>query len=263
MNNTFAKFLKTEEIVLKYAKGMRDVYERDIHYFYEIFFLIEGDIEFITDSGKHKLDPFTAIIIPKETYHQFVLYSSEENYVRLILNFDDVREIDDLLKIKMDKVLFIKSKKITSLFLETKNLIEKPLTELENKILLKSLLAQIIVSINKTDYDLSNETDELNPITQKIIRYIINNIGDDLSLSTIAKSLFMSESYISHIFKQDMKIPIHKYILQKRLILANRKICEGIPAIKAAEECGFKDYSVFYRRYKAMFDVTPSKKLRK
>ena len=52
---------------------------------------------------------------------------------------------------------------------------------------------------------------------------------------------------------------IHKYVLEKRLILANKKIRQSVNPTVAASECGFADYSGFYRQYKKMFGVSPAK----
>ena len=52
---------------------------------------------------------------------------------------------------------------------------------------------------------------------------------------------------------------IHKYVLEKRLILENKKIRQSVNPTVAASESGFADYSGFYRQYKKMFGVSPAK----
>ena len=90
--------------------------------------------------------------------------------------------------------------------------------------------------------------------------------GEDLfrcySLYTaekIAEALNSSVSSLAHTFKKDMNISVHQYILKKRLIKARQKIMGGEPVIKAALDCGFNDYSGFYKQYKKMFNEPPSK----
>ena len=58
-------------------------------------------------------------------------------------------------------------------------------------------------------------------------------------------------------FKDDMKISIYKYILHKKLVLANKSIISGVPPTIAALDSGFNDYSGFYRQYKKMFGTSP------
>ena len=46
--------------------------------------------------------------------------------------------------------------------------------------------------------------------------------------------------------------------LAQKLILANRRIESGCGAVQAAAECGFANYSGFYKMYKKMFGFSPS-----
>jgi AraC-like DNA-binding protein len=65
-------------------------------------------------------------------------------------------------------------------------------------------------------------------------------------------------SCLAHTFKEQMNISIHQFILKKRLVMAHHKILAGEPATKAAMECGFNDYSGFYKQYKKLFGKNPS-----
>ena len=59
-----------------------------------------------------------------------------------------------------------------------------------------------------------------------------------------------------------MNIPLHRYIVKKRLILAHNKMVEGEPAGLAAAESGFNDYSGFYLQYKNMFGHVHSARIK-
>lgn len=50
-----------------------------------------------------------------------------------------------------------------------------------------------------------------------------------------------------------------EYILIKRLFAARERILAGESVYTAAANCGFQDYSAFYRAYVARFQVSPSK----
>ncbi|MBQ4611051.1 MAG: helix-turn-helix transcriptional regulator, partial [Clostridia bacterium] len=49
----------------------------------------------------------------------------------------------------------------------------------------------------------------------------------------------------------------HRYIQQKRLMLAADLIKEGTPVAEAAAKCGYGDYSAFLRAFKKLFGVNP------
>lgn len=100
----------------------------------------------------------------------------------------------------------------------------------------------------------------VNPVIDKVIRYVNENIGKPLTVQQIAKEMYISESYLAHVFKKNMNIPIYRYILEKRIFLADSKIKANTPVMQAAKECGFQDYSGFYKLYKKTFGSPPKGK---
>ena len=64
-----------------------------------------------------------------------------------------------------------------------------------------------------------------------------------------------------HRFKEETGYTLHSYIEQKRLLHASELIKEGAPAMKAAQECGFKEYSTFLRAFKRNFHISPKELL--
>lgn len=258
MEETFAKFLKTKEITFKYAKGMRDIIGKEIHNYHEIFLFMGGDAEFISEDGKVRLSPFTTVIIPKDTFHQFVVTGPEYEYRRCVFNFESVLELDGMINRKLRKIALVRDDGINNIFAKLQNLCRHPLSKDENDILLKSLFAQILVALPSSGF-CASEYSFFNSVTQNALEYINENLGGALSVHILSEKLHISPSHLAHIFKKDMHIPIHRYILQKRLILADRLIEGGKNPTTAAHECGFNDYSGFYRQYKNFFSVSPSK----
>jgi AraC-like DNA-binding protein len=95
-------------------------------------------------------------------------------------------------------------------------------------------------------------------ISEKCMAYIADHIHLPISVDDIAKELNISVSHLAHSFKKQMNISIHQYILKKKLATAHHKIMDGKPATQAAEECGFNDYSGFYKQFKKTYHVAPS-----
>lgn len=257
MYDEFSKFIITKEIKFKYAKGMRDIIGNEIHPYHEIFFYIGGDAKFISEAGTEKLLPFTTIVIPKETFHCFVVSGNEKDYCRCVFNFENVSEIDEIINKKMNGIFLTRDKNISALFMKLKQLTDTSFSKIEKDILLKSIFAQVLVYIKEQEH-YSFES-HIHPITEKIIEYIEKNIDKPLHLKVLANEFYMSESHLAHILKKDLHISVHKYILEKRLVLANKKIKNSINPTQAALECGFRDYSGFYKQYKKMFGMSPSK----
>ena len=90
------------------------------------------------------------------------------------------------------------------------------------------------------------------------IRFINENLYSPIAIDEIAKACMISPSSLAHLFKKELGISPYKFIVKKRLISAYQRIQEGEPATLAAIECGFNEYSGFYKQYKKMFGVSPN-----
>lgn len=93
----------------------------------------------------------------------------------------------------------------------------------------------------------------------EIYYYITDHIHEELTLDQLANDLHFSKHYIAHTFKRQVGIPLHRYILQKKLQYARDLVLKGIPVIEVYKICGFGDYSHFIRAYKSVYGITPRK----
>jgi AraC-like DNA-binding protein len=80
----------------------------------------------------------------------------------------------------------------------------------------------------------------------------------ELTIEKIAEEMHISPSQVSRIFKRATGKSPHSYITTKRLLLFNKKKRAGTGVIDACHECGFRDYSAFYRLYKKHFNKAPT-----
>ena len=94
-------------------------------------------------------------------------------------------------------------------------------------------------------------------IIRKILRYINQNLTTIQSLDVLEQEFFFSKSYLNRIFKESTGTSLWGYIILKRLLLARTLLQEGKQATVVASECGFGDYSSFYRQFKEHFGFSP------
>ena len=78
------------------------------------------------------------------------------------------------------------------------------------------------------------------------------------SLDELAQRFYVSKYHLSHEFSKTMGISVYRYICLKRLLSARQMLLNGMPAGEVYTKCGFKDYTNFYRAFKAEYGISPS-----
>ena len=96
-----------------------------------------------------------------------------------------------------------------------------------------------------------------------MVKYIDENISDDLSYKSIAHEFHMSEKSLYKFFKQETGFTLSKYIRERRIIKAKSLLNTGMSAGEVARAVGFQDYSVFYRNFLKEDGIPPTEYTRK
>lgn len=96
-----------------------------------------------------------------------------------------------------------------------------------------------------------------NPKIIAVLNYLNTHLTEDINIDQVADAFYLSRYYLMHTFKEETGYTIGSYITTKRLFMARDLIDSGMPATSACFECGFKNYSTFFRAYKKNFHTTP------
>ena len=91
----------------------------------------------------------------------------------------------------------------------------------------------------------------------RVLEYINNHFSEELTLDILAARFFISKYHLSREFGRIVGIPVHRYIIQKRLVVAKQMLSEGRPSSMGYQHCGFGDYSNFYRAFRNEYGVSP------
>ena len=94
-------------------------------------------------------------------------------------------------------------------------------------------------------------------LLDKVTAYIEAHYAEHITIHDIAHKFYISDSSISHQFKQKMGVSIYHYITQRRLISAKNLISKGMALEHVAVQVGFTDYSAFYRAFKQEYGISP------
>ncbi|SKA82511.1 transcriptional regulator, AraC family [Clostridium sp. USBA 49] len=263
--------LSTDYEIYHYSNN--DIARISLHHhdFYECYFFISGDVTYLIEGKTYYLKPGDIILINSKELHQAIINNKEIPYERIVLWLDksflnklSTEEINlsccfenldrkNVLRLDIELQQNIKTLLIKLLNLENYNGIGREL-------LYKSYITEIMVYINNLVFNEEAHLDndiKKNNLIDEIIDYINNHINEDITIDELAEHFYLSKFHLLREFKKFTGTTIHRYIVQKKLIQAKELILNGIPIIDVYKQCGFGDYSNFFRAFKNEYGLTP------
>ncbi|MBS1663889.1 MAG: helix-turn-helix transcriptional regulator [Bacteroidetes bacterium] len=108
----------------------------------------------------------------------------------------------------------------------------------------------------------TSSTTKPDPRVSLTERTITHTDPSQLSITTLASNVHLSESRLRALFKTQTGISLYKYILWSRIRFAINRIMNGSPIGDAALEAGFTDSSHFHKMLVTMFGISPSQFLK-
>lgn len=110
----------------------------------------------------------------------------------------------------------------------------------------------------RTAYDRTAYWDsQKDTLENRIIRYINSHLRRDLSLDVLCEKFFISKATLYRRFKKATGTTVSKYVETKRMLSARQMILDKENPTRICTECGFQDYSTFYRAYVRYFGHSP------
>lgn len=122
-----------------------------------------------------------------------------------------------------------------------------------------ALSAHLLRHYSTGTYSLRQHEDGLSkPKLKQAIAYIEMHLGEDLSLSAIARELGMSQYYFCRLFKQSIGVAPHQYLIQQRVQRAKLLLKQPERTISSvAMECGFASQSHFAKCFRQHTGMNP------
>ena len=131
-------------------------------------------------------------------------------------------------------------------------------TELKYQMMAQLLLINLNELVFKT---LSQNSRSLRSgLVNIMIQSIYENLADpDFSVKSLAYDLGYNSEYLNRHFKGIMSITLKSYIIDKRIELARRYLCETSMSLsEISDKTGFSSYRNFVRQFKLRTDQLPS-----
>ena len=242
--------------------NLKDV---DLHHhdFFEIYFLLTGDVTYLIDGKIVHVMPGDLLLIAPQQLHQVCIQPEMSAYERYVLWVDPavIRRLSsgqsDLSAGLTDlgRHLRLKSQDRSRVQAMLENLYrEADAQDYGSDLLQQSLLTQLLVTVNRLASQQGSWTEEETNTSQaveQVMGYVNLHYNEPLTLDMLAEQFFVSKYHLSRQFQQQMGTSIYHYIQKKRLLIAQQLMDQGKRPNQVYCQCGFNDYTCFYRAVRA------------
>ena len=245
----------------------------DYHYheFYKLTFFLAGNGSYIVEGRHYQLQPGDIILVGSRCVHKPQL-DAGIIYERIILYISpEFLRGNSTENYSLEGVFSGSKGHVLRPTEDFKRRILMLFSQLESEmggqspgriILAKSVLLRILVEIgrelNKSEVQLPGPVVPKDGKVLEILRYLENNLTEDISIDELASRFYISKYHMMRRFREETGTSIHTYLSDKRLILARELIQNGVSATDACFQSGFRSYSAFSRAYGKLFGVTPT-----
>lgn len=237
-----------------------DDFSFHIHDIFELIYLKKGNVSYMVE-GKLYKPVKNCLLLTKPLENHVITFNSPLPYERYNILVDEQKLASNILsRISPDTVMlnFDSNALVSDIFKKMDYYCENFQGD-ELKPLLMHLTEEILYNCVLASQSADqSEIYTTNPVIQAVLAYIDRNINTPLHIDAICKELYISKSHLHHLFIKHLKLTPQKYILSKKLATAQRELRSGRKATDVYTDCGFSDYSTFFRAYKKYFGHAPS-----
>ncbi|MBQ2967796.1 MAG: helix-turn-helix transcriptional regulator [Clostridia bacterium] len=255
-----------EQILFKYEKTENcagEQFNAHSHAVFEFLLILQGDVQYTVRGKEYRLQKNDFVITRASEMHRInpVKHSTYERYNVL---FDEKRlpfDILEKLPADTDVVHLHHAGAVLSVFEKMRDCAENADEDLQ-KLMLMGLMQELVATVllaTRQEHKKVSRTPANNP-AYEAVRYIENHFETIKDIDEIANALYITKSHLHHLFIRHMGISPKKYIVSRRLSVAEKEIYEGAKPTEIYEKYGFSDYSAFYRAYKKQFGKSPADK---
>lgn len=187
---------------------------------------------------------YSAVIIDKDQLHQFDGGDDWQLYILMDAETEQCRHLRREL---------LAHNKICEFSINRKEIINWlfKLINGENYFTVKETFDKILSCI----LPIENKLKPIEPRIENVINNIHQMSEKDISVRSLSSLVYLSESRLIHLFKEQVGIPIRSYILWLRIIKAVKHIMNGTTFTDAAYQTGFTDSAHLCHVFRQMFGL--------
>lgn len=261
MNSFEIKYIKSEERI--FLKKHR-------HNAYEIIFILSGSAVLTVNKNKYNLSRGNLIFLNNLEPHSIASNTVPyERYYAIVPRYNINQIMPSRQNLSIFQMRFSESRNIVYI---DENNIEKISSFFQNaykeytsqniywKSYALSCLNLLMISVNRIipQLKISEEESKILLIVYKIQNKIQNRYRENIKLENLAKSHYVSLSYLSKSFHNITGYSFRDYLLLQRISEAKDQLIQTDNKISdIAYNCGFNDSSRFIKNFKKKEGITP------
>lgn len=240
-----------------------------VHKYYEFLMFEKGDASYIIGSNIYKLNPGDITVTKPNVMHT-ISFSSNAIYKRTFIQLSPrlltriPRSLIDRLLDKPDGEHDIipdaaaRKRHLHNYFRRGTSLLED-LND-QNIFFTELLFQKFAVCVNDVLKAMPGTiyAKAENPVIRRMKDYLDSNYRQSFSLETMAANFYVSKYHICHLFKEETGITVNDYLALRRISGVRELVRDNITISDAFKQCGFNDYSNFYRTVKKYTGEKPS-----
>jgi len=91
------------------------------------------------------------------------------------------------------------------------------------------------------------------------LKYIRENYNKDITLEDVARNVYISPYYLSHLFKEELNITFLEYLTMVRMEEAKKLLKDtSLSIVAIASQVGYEDASYFSKVFKKYVGISPA-----
>lgn len=250
MKSDIFKNPKLNFLELRYVQDIPECTKMHIHEEVTLTAIKKGSLNLIFNEATFELLPNEMAIINSNIPHCATINKiSKEGYV-LYLKKEYLKDI------KLNFTLFyeiIKQKNTYKSFIKMCDcLLDKKISLIEKE----EIFYSFCLTFFSFEQKQTNEQTE-SILAKNIKKYLDENYLEEFILDELALKFDLTVVHLIRVFKKEFGLPIHSYILNKKVHRAKELLSFNMPIVEVAQNSGFFDQSHLNRSFKRIFQITP------
>lgn len=243
------------------------------HDFFEVYLFLDGEVAYQIENALFSLRRGDVLLVSPRELHRPIVKKQHSVYERIVLWIDrhylqllkqdyalDFEQCFDPRRALHTSLIRLGEEQLCELTaLSELVLREQNAPQYGSDVLRRCLLVQILTLLNRLTQQQASFGREFqsDPLVDQVFTFINSHIHESLTLNAIAATFYVDVGTLSRRFKRQLGTSIPEYVRQKRLTIARNMLLEGAKPTAIAVQCGYADYSSFFRAFRAQYGTSP------